>query len=333
MFGCLVELYAVFGNDPFLIQECFVRSVLADRLARSFFAYDERFHHLALEEAERMREQIATGRQQGHDRRPQDRRRDCQGRSHRAPAGIGPVVELREAFVVRVLLEDGREAVSRTTFPKRRGNSGGEPFQSNLAEHSVHATAETDSASGIGILDSDLVSIDAQASPPGSIAAEWLTGLPPTDDTWNNGTFDDIPAPRWSVSAVWTGSHMILWGGILPANQTGGRYDPATDTWSPTSLLGAPQGRYGHSMVWTGTEMLVWGGDSLSGLLGSGARYDPVADTKPMSNGPIARAGHSTVWTGTKMIVWGGAATSPSRTLNTGASMIRSRTPGHRFQP
>src|SRR2546428_13816723 len=36
----LRQLYAVLGNDPFLILESLARPALVDRLARNFFAYD-----------------------------------------------------------------------------------------------------------------------------------------------------------------------------------------------------------------------------------------------------------------------------------------------------
>jgi len=56
--------------------------------------------------------------------------------------------------------------------------------------------------------------------------------------------------PRWYHSAVWTGSEMIVWGGI--SGETGGRYDPSTDRWVPTSKTNEPSWRYRHTAVWTG---------------------------------------------------------------------------------
>ncbi len=40
----LVQIYEALGNDALVIQECFARPVLVNRLARSFFADDERIH-------------------------------------------------------------------------------------------------------------------------------------------------------------------------------------------------------------------------------------------------------------------------------------------------
>src|SRR4029078_13714359 len=40
----LRELFAALGNDPYVVAECLARPALADRLARSFYAHDQRFH-------------------------------------------------------------------------------------------------------------------------------------------------------------------------------------------------------------------------------------------------------------------------------------------------
>jgi hypothetical protein len=72
-------------------------------------------------------------------------------------------------------------------------------------------------------------------------------------------------AGRMWHSAVWTGRHLLVWGGrtfhagawTAPAH--GLAYDPAANRWSP--LPRSPlRGRFGHVAVWTGTRMLIWGG-------------------------------------------------------------------------
>ncbi len=40
----LAELWAALGNDPFVIAECLARPALANRLIRSWYAHDERYH-------------------------------------------------------------------------------------------------------------------------------------------------------------------------------------------------------------------------------------------------------------------------------------------------
>ena len=133
----------------------------------------------------------------------------------------------------------------------------------------------------------------------------------------------EAPSPRYSHTAVWTGTEMIVWGGFdgssLVAQADGGRYNPALNTWKPVANTNAPGPRYLHTAVWTGTEMIVWGG--YSGFTGStywndGSRYNPVLDTwtsVTTNNAPAGRNNHVAVWTGTEMIVWGGSNASGDR--------------------
>src|SRR6266542_3527041 len=83
----------------------------------------------------------------------------------------------------------------------------------------------------------------------------------PSTDTWTATSTTNAPDGRASHTAVWTGSEMIVWGGLAPnpAN-TGGRYNPTTDSWTTTSTANAPLARVYHKVVWTGSEMIVWGG-------------------------------------------------------------------------
>src|SRR4029079_18378536 len=99
----------------------------------------------------------------------------------------------------------------------------------------------------------------------------------PPDDVWSNGSLDDVPSPRQSHTAVWTGSEMIVWGGTVAGfNQnSGGRYDPAIDAGTQVSTTNAPEARSNHTAVWTGTEMLVWGGFG-STALATGGRDNPA---------------------------------------------------------
>jgi hypothetical protein len=165
----------------------------------------------------------------------------------------------------------------------------------------------------------------------------------PLTNAWSPVATTGAPTARELASAVWTGSRMIVWGGLKfnvnsapTVFNTGGIYDPLTNSWKAVSTLGAPSARYGHSAVWTGSEMIVWGGDSKPfffagtngldgaapeavlpdpGPLNDGGIYDPVANTwRPISkvNAPTPRAGHTAIWTGSRMIVWGGSAPLPN---------------------
>ena len=119
------------------------------------------------------------------------------------------------------------------------------------------------------------------------------------------------PGARRRHTVVWTGSEMIVWGGIAEDQSrlnTGARYDPSTNTWSNLPTNGAPTARDSHSAVWTGNEMIIWGGYDGT-FVNDGARYNPATNAwtpLPTASAPTARLRQTAVWTGTEMIVWGG---------------------------
>jgi N-acetylneuraminic acid mutarotase len=141
-----------------------------------------------------------------------------------------------------------------------------------------------------------------------------------TDDTWTATSTVNAPFARSRHTAVWTGSEMIVWGGIYcvwPAGciffNTGGRYNPSTNSWTATSTNSAPEGRYRHTAVWTGSEMIVWGGSVDASEFSTGGRYNPSTDSwtaTSTTNAPSDRAHHTAVWIGSEMIVWGGLGNS-----------------------
>ena len=131
-------------------------------------------------------------------------------------------------------------------------------------------------------------------------------------NNWTATTTANAPLGRYRHTAVWTGSEMIVWGGldnVVGWLNTGGRYNPSTDSWTATSTANAPLGRDLHTAVWTGSEMIVWGGERVSGDLNTGGRYNPSTDTWTHTstiNAPSARQEHTAIWTGSEMVVWGG---------------------------
>jgi N-acetylneuraminic acid mutarotase len=151
----------------------------------------------------------------------------------------------------------------------------------------------------------------------------------PATDSWTaTSTGANVPFAAYLMTAVWTGTEMIVWGGdrFEPGNRyqnTGGRYDPANDSWRPTSTgIGVPSGRARHTAVWTGTEMIIWGGVWEDTVRITGGRYNPSTDTWiPTSVGanvPTTRTGHTAIWTGTEMIVWAGSVSGPVHLGNNG---------------
>ena len=159
----------------------------------------------------------------------------------------------------------------------------------------------------------------------------------PVKNAWTEVATAGAPAARRTAAAVWTGSEMIVWGGVtfnsIPSTifNNGGTYDPQANSWRAVSTVGAPVARFAHTAVWTGSEMIVWGGYSHTfnfaptnglagdpvgeqaiidfGPLNSGGIYNPLTDTwRPVStvNAPPPRGEHTAIWTGSRMIVWGG---------------------------
>src|SRR6185369_9342250 len=87
----------------------------------------------------------------------------------------------------------------------------------------------------------------------------------PATDTWSPTLLSPNVATRAFHQAVWTGSIMVVWGGVSSFftrswPTVGERYDPVTDTWQQTTSSGAPVGREQFSAVWSGSEMVIQGG-------------------------------------------------------------------------
>ncbi len=81
----------------------------------------------------------------------------------------------------------------------------------------------------------------------------------PANDTWRPLSKRGAPSPRGGHIAVWTGTHMLVWGGErgCPA---GALYDPEADEWTPMTTEGAPPGTWNPYRAWTGEQLLVRGG-------------------------------------------------------------------------
>jgi hypothetical protein len=125
--------------------------------------------------------------------------------------------------------------------------------------------------------------------------------------------FDAGPlAPRSEPKSVWTGTEMLVVGGLTeegPVND-GAAFHPSTDKWRRIPDM-PHQGRV-LAVVWTGRELMtlsMTGTDTLLGPNSSGANavhlFDPRTDT--WRSGPDAPTGlifPYLAWTGTEAIVW-----------------------------
>jgi hypothetical protein len=146
--------------------------------------------------------------------------------------------------------------------------------------------------------------------------------VPGVEGSWSALSNTSAPVARHDHTAIWTGSKMIVWGGLDASFQTlgtGAIYDPANNTWTTLPTTGAPTARTGHSAVWTGSKMLVFGGTnaevpgSSGNLLNDGAAFDPVSGNwTPLStvDTPSERHNHGAIWTGSEMLIFLGEALS-----------------------
>lgn len=123
-------------------------------------------------------------------------------------------------------------------------------------------------------------------------------------------------APRHGHTAVWTGTELVVWGGLTPDGTPladGAAYDPGAGSWR--RLPPAPlEGRSGHGVVWTGAGMVVWGGTGEDGAVADGAVYDPAGDTwRELPSAPLGpRSAPVAVWTGAEVLLVGGVADDPA---------------------
>jgi hypothetical protein len=104
----------------------------------------------------------------------------------------------------------------------------------------------------------------------------------PVTNTWQAITLNGAPSARQFHSAVWTGSHMIVWGGgpdCCSSFGDGARYDPVSDSWTPLATADAPRARSNMQAVWDGVGMLVFDGDIAgNNNWNKGGRYISSAD-------------------------------------------------------
>ncbi|MCR4315788.1 MAG: hypothetical protein NUW37_05480 [Planctomycetes bacterium] len=117
---------------------------------------------------------------------------------------------------------------------------------------------------------------------------------------------------RANHTAVWTGTEMIVYGGMVnPSSPYGIAYNPETETWRTMEFDGAPVELSNHSAAWTGSKMLLYGGrigeDKI--YLTDLYSYDPKTTEFVKLTGSDYFAGrldHSAIFANGRMIVYGG---------------------------
>lgn len=134
----------------------------------------------------------------------------------------------------------------------------------------------------------------------------------PVADTWRR--IPEAPiSGRQGHSAVWTGTEMLVWGGLRNGRilKDGAAFDPVSESWRRIALPPGQVGRRGHHAAWTGEEMVVWSGypgaSSEERPSVEGLRYDPAEDAwqSMASSGFGPREDDQMVWTGDELIAVG----------------------------
>jgi N-acetylneuraminic acid mutarotase len=320
----LQDLFDALGNNPERIAECLARPILADRLIRNWYAYDQRFHG---ELRSRVEKEISTANSLNLRSLSGEYHEMIWKRSDSVGGDVNVNGEEWNALIQKV--SDVFQQVPKGPGLRLPINQISK-LQENESEFYVTTILEkSDDAIKIGSMRWEKTSFRKWWSESKSkfqlksIAKSYTYKLPENirDGGSCNGEWSRTPSPpvtaRLWHSAVWTGTEMIVWGGSWTSYlKDGFKYNPATDVWTPTTLVGAPAVRRMHSAVWTGSEMIIWGGEGcvdenqcFPSDLNDGGRYNPTNDSwLPISssNAPPGTHFATSVWTGSQMIIWGG---------------------------
>lgn len=208
--------------------------------------------------------------------------------------------------------------------------SGNAVSSANLAPGVAAANLQASGFSGVpsgGIILSASSSaqnlLNAGYQMVGTITNGGTTSTPGTSEGWTQSANNNPPSARQGHTAVWTGSEMIIYGG-LNANylNDGARYNPSTQSWTPLAANASLEPRQYHVAVWTGAKMIVWGGYDNGYYLNDGGVYDPGSDSwssVTTSGAPSVRDAPVAIWTGSEMIIWGGYNNTTAHYLGDGA--------------
>ena len=355
----LRELFEALGNDPFIIAECLARPVLAERLLTSWNRYNQKFEGNLQQQTEKNLKIIAVPSSSYmlpviSDRCIEDTwtatAGEPDGRANHTAIWTGTEMIIWGGGATFGMNSGARYNPSTDTWmPTSSTNAPDARFEhtavwtgtemiiwggSPVTNTGGRYNPLTDSWTGTSTINAPTARYSHVALWTGTEMIIWggasffqggelNTGARynPNTNIWTATSTTNAPPGRFSFTAAWTGTEMIVWGGRSESAifATGGRYNPSTDTWMLTSTMNAPIARFNHSAVWTGSRMIVWGGLDGNAFFNTGGKYDPGTDTWTSTgtvNAPDASAEHSGIWTGSEMIVWGGYGNTGD--LNTG---------------
>ncbi len=131
----------------------------------------------------------------------------------------------------------------------------------------------------------------------------------PRTDSWEEVPVDaNTPSPRHSATAVWTGSLLVVWGGVNGSTSfaDGGIYDLQAKEWLPMS--DAPTARGGAVGAWIESPERVafWGGETESGELLEGIDFYHPGDDSWQSGDMAQDPGRlgNAAWAGGTLTFW-----------------------------
>lgn len=135
----------------------------------------------------------------------------------------------------------------------------------------------------------------------------------PAGNSWRLISSVNAPSARTMAACVWTGTEMVVWGGMPRAGNVnmGGRYNPQTDTWTLFDT-----GEY----IWDGTEAVVWTGSKVIFAANKkeigGITYDPATGTiGTIPAAPITQGGNPFAWTGAELLTFGSSQDQLDQTV------------------
>ena len=147
--------------------------------------------------------------------------------------------------------------------------------------------------------------LDARGKAFATGAVNVAAAYNPSSRSWRKLTPPPKTSGFTSLSSVWTGKEMLVWG-----QGTRIAYNPSTDTWRhlPASRLLRVHDGFG-AVVWTGGEMLGWGGGCCGDSFSDGVAYRPRTNSwRALPKAPLPGSQHPLgVWTGKDYIVVAGA--------------------------
>lgn len=172
---------------------------------------------------------------------------------------------------------------------------------------------------------------DGSCTPPTEIPGKFEQREPCTQSPLQKaardaiGTWTELDrgpiAPRGEPWSAWTGSEMLIVGGLgrtsYQSMSSGAAFNPSTNTWRP--LADPPAIGRVRAVTWTGSELFVLSqapGDTLIHNADSAHLFNPATNTWRAAAGPPRpNTMPLTFWTGSEVVMWGdggGALYNPS---------------------